>query len=321
MIDYLKQKATNLPASPGIYFMKDKKDHIIYIGKANKLKERVKSYFMQNKQHSNKTKRMVQQIHDFSIITTDTELDALLLECQEIQKHRPIYNRQMNHFERYHYLEVNIKQEKPQIFIRSTPTEQACFGPFPTRYQLKKVKWIIQSVYGLNQKNTWQQSIIPYKVPALSNKQITTELLDTFNGCSSIIQERIEQNMQETAENYLYEKAILLRDDWQFITRFFSKLQKTTTALKTSWQICWCFFKDKVICYLLFQGLVVSRKIYSKRTFRNYSLDELAVKIAPKEKPVQINFFAKDQIDFMHIFNNFIARQPEYHLVSVASPF
>lgn len=320
MIDQLKQKANFLPASPGIYFMKDKRNHIIYIGKASKLKDRVKSYFTQNKQHSNKIKRLVQQIYDFDIITTDTELDALLLECQEIQKHRPIYNRQMNHFERYHYLEVNLEQEKPQIFIRSNPTEQACFGPFPTRYQLKKVRWIIQSIYGLNSRSYWQQSSMLYDVPALSNQQITTELLDTLNQRSSIIQERIEQNMKVAAEKQQYEKAILLRDDWQFITRFFLKQQKITAALKTSWQFCWCFFKDKVICYLLFQNLIVSRKLYSKRTFKKYSLEELAVKLAPKEKPANIHYFAKDQIDFVYIFNNFITRHPEYQLRTIASP-
>ncbi|WP_312540762.1 GIY-YIG nuclease family protein [Enterococcus sp.] len=84
-IEELKRKANALPATPGIYLMKDAHGSIVYVGKAKSLKARVVSYFRKNQQHTSKTIRMVHNITDFDTIGVDTELDALLLECQLIK--------------------------------------------------------------------------------------------------------------------------------------------------------------------------------------------------------------------------------------------
>ena len=97
----LKEKIDNLPKTPGIYMMKDKYGDVIYVGKSKKLKERVKSYFVNSKNHSRKVKRMVKNIEDLDVILTDTELDALILECEMIKKIRPMYNQLLKNHENY----------------------------------------------------------------------------------------------------------------------------------------------------------------------------------------------------------------------------
>ena len=105
----LKEKIESLPKTPGIYMMKDKYGDIIYVGKSKKLKERVKSYFINSKNHSRKVKRMVNNICDIDFILTDTELDALLLECEMIKKIRPMYNKLMKNHENYSYIKIMQK--------------------------------------------------------------------------------------------------------------------------------------------------------------------------------------------------------------------
>src|SRR5680860_1677674 len=89
-MDLLRQRLTLLPEKPGVYLMKDNQGQIIYVGKAKILKNRVKSYFTGS--HAGKTERLVSQIVDFEYITTESEVEALVLECNLIKKHNPKYN-------------------------------------------------------------------------------------------------------------------------------------------------------------------------------------------------------------------------------------
>ena len=139
MKEYLKEKAHQLPLTPGVYLMKDATDTIIYVGKAKKLKNRVSSYFINSNQHSRKTMRLVKQIIDFDVLHTDTELDALLLECQLIQQYRPRYNRQMNAYEQYSYVSVAVNERQLEIKLLNIPTKKNCFGPYSIRRKLNRL--------------------------------------------------------------------------------------------------------------------------------------------------------------------------------------
>ena len=142
MKEYLKEKAHQLPLTPGVYLMKDATDTIIYVGKAKKLKNRVSSYFINSNQHSRKTMRLVKQIIDFDVLHTDTELDALLLECQLIQQYRPRYNRQMNAYEQYSYVSVAVNERQLEIKLLNIPTKENCFGP----YSIRRKFWIVSTI-------------------------------------------------------------------------------------------------------------------------------------------------------------------------------
>lgn len=115
--DYLSAKLRNLPALPGVYQFKDSKGKLLYIGKAKSLRDRVRSYF-QSRQQSTRLSVMIKKISDVEIITTDNEVEALILELNLIQEHKPRYN-------------VNLKDDKsyPYIVITNEPFPRV----FPTR--------------------------------------------------------------------------------------------------------------------------------------------------------------------------------------------
>ncbi|WP_233499039.1 GIY-YIG nuclease family protein [Enterococcus sp. CR-Ec1] len=123
--EFLKNKANALPEKPGVYLMKDQHNEVLYVGKAKSLKQRVVSYFRKNQQHANKVLRLVYNVVDFETIETDTELDALLLECRLIQAFHPIYNRQMNHSANYCFVDLT----NHSFTITQTP-QIGSYGPF-----------------------------------------------------------------------------------------------------------------------------------------------------------------------------------------------
>ena len=113
----LAQKLENLPTNPGCYLYKDKDGAIIYVGKAINLRNRVRSYFQKSASHSPKTKRLVQAIVDMEWIVVDTELEALILECSLIKKHRPKYNIRLRDDKHYPYLQLTTAEPFPRLLI------------------------------------------------------------------------------------------------------------------------------------------------------------------------------------------------------------
>ena len=103
----LKESAKKLPFNPGVYLMKNENGEIIYIGKAKNLKNRVLSYFMSDSNHSEKVKKMVKNVHHFDYIVTDSEFEALVLECSLIKKYLPKYN-------------ILLKDDKGYRYIKNT---------------------------------------------------------------------------------------------------------------------------------------------------------------------------------------------------------
>lgn len=138
----LKEKMKTLPMLPGVYLMKDRDGKVIYVGKVKRLKNRVSSYFHQNKQHSKKVLRMIHHITDFDFVVVDTELDALLLECQLIQHYRPFYNRQMNYFSNYNYVHITNKG----FVLTDTPTART-YGPFRLYKKMPSILRIMEETY------------------------------------------------------------------------------------------------------------------------------------------------------------------------------
>ena len=144
----LKEKIDNLPKTPGIYMMKDKYGDVIYVGKSKKLKERVKSYFVNSKNHSRKVKRLVKNIEDLDVILTDTELDALILECEMIKKIRPMYNQLLKNHENYSYIKINKNIKYPYIEVsKEIEDDSLYFGPYTMDKKLDEIVSIISREY------------------------------------------------------------------------------------------------------------------------------------------------------------------------------
>ena len=130
-----KEKALLLPLSPGVYIMRDKSGSVIYVGKAKKLKNRVSQYFQDTASHTPKTRLMVSNIHDFDVIVTASEFEALVLECSLIKRHMPKYNILLKDDKGYPYLRLNMKDPYPVITMVSRVEDDGgeYFGPYGSR--------------------------------------------------------------------------------------------------------------------------------------------------------------------------------------------
>lgn len=147
--DSLKNKATGLPLSPGVYIMKDKSGQVIYVGKAKKLKNRVSQYFQDTASHTPKTKLMVSKIDSFDVIVASSEFEALVLECSLIKRHMPKYNILLKDDKGYPYLRLNMKDAFPAITLVSKVADDgaAYYGPFGSRGVTQSVmKAIVHSL-------------------------------------------------------------------------------------------------------------------------------------------------------------------------------
>ena len=115
--DELREKANELPLLPGVYLMMDKSGTVIYVGKAVVLKNRVRQYFQNTKSHSPKVRVMVSHIADFETIMTASEVEALILECNLIKKHRPRYNISLKDDKTYPYVKVTLGDAYPRVML------------------------------------------------------------------------------------------------------------------------------------------------------------------------------------------------------------
>ena len=135
----LRKKANTLPMEPGVYLMRDRRGEIIYVGKAKKLKNRVTSYFRGVEHHLPKVYRMVEQVQDFDYIVTDSEFEALVLECSLIKLHSPKYNILLKDDKGYHYVCVT-KEPYPRIKLAMQKADDGneYIGPFVSSMVVKQ---------------------------------------------------------------------------------------------------------------------------------------------------------------------------------------
>nr|CAA9228403.1 Excinuclease ABC subunit C [uncultured Armatimonadetes bacterium] len=148
----LAQKLENLPTNPGCYLYKDKEGTILYVGKAVNLRNRVRSYFHKSADHSPKTRRLVAQIADMEWIVTDTELEALILECNLIKKHRPKYNIRLRDDKHYPYLMLTTSEPFPRVLITRRVKQgdgNKYFGPYTNSHAVYETTRLIYRLFPL----------------------------------------------------------------------------------------------------------------------------------------------------------------------------
>ncbi|MBM4466164.1 MAG: excinuclease ABC subunit UvrC [Chloroflexi bacterium] len=128
----LKDKLQTLPTRPGVYLMRDEHGQVIYVGKAINLRSRVRSYFQASASHSLKLHRLIYHIADFDFIVTDSEIEALILECNLIKEHRPRYNVRLKDDKRYPYIKITWQEDYPRVLVTRRMERDGAhyFGPF-----------------------------------------------------------------------------------------------------------------------------------------------------------------------------------------------
>lgn len=139
-LSQLQEKSRGLPFEPGVYIMKDASGHIIYIGKAKKLRRRVSQYFLRFEHQVGKVRKMVEHVDHFEYIITDSEFEALVLECSLIKQHRPKYNILLKDDKGYSYVRVTQNEPWPRIEAVKKKNEDGALylGPYMSSFVVKQ---------------------------------------------------------------------------------------------------------------------------------------------------------------------------------------
>ena len=145
----IEEELKKLPGQPGVYIMHDAKDDIIYVGKAISLKNRVRQYFQSSRNKTAKIEQMVSRIARFEYIVTDSELEALVLECNLIKEHRPRYNTMLKDDKTYPYIKVTVSEDFPRILFSRTmkKDKNKYFGPYTSSGAVKDTIDLIHKLY------------------------------------------------------------------------------------------------------------------------------------------------------------------------------
>lgn len=224
----IKEKIKKLPSSPGVYLMKDSLDTIIYVGKSKNLRNRVGSYFINSKSHSPKVIKLVKNLKDFDYMLTDTEFEALLLECKLIKEIKPIYNRQMKSPKGYCYVKIDMNDKYPDIEICSVPNSSdgtLYFGPYTNKNTVGKALCAIKEHSKILCTNSSRKTsgclkysrdmCIGMCTANPSKEQYFTlleKVIKLLRGTDLAIIEEMEQQMNIAAEKFDFEGAAKYRD-------------------------------------------------------------------------------------------------------------
>jgi len=228
----IKTALKNLPDKPGVYLMKDEYDHVIYVGKAKILKNRVRQYFHKSANHTNKIKQMVTLIHSFEYIVTDSELEALILECNLIKKYWPKYNTMLKDDKTYPYIKITIYEAFPRIMlVREVKKDKAkYFGPYASSYAAKETIDLVRKMWKIRTCHRVLPRDIGKERPCLNYhiKQCDApcvgyiskeaygekieEILEFLNGAYEPVIEELEKQMIQASDDLDFEKAAESRD-------------------------------------------------------------------------------------------------------------
>lgn len=228
----IEEELKKLPAKPGVYLMHDEKDQIIYVGKAISLKNRVRQYFQVSRNKGAKIEQMVTHIRRFEYIVTDSELEALVLECNLIKEHRPKYNTMLMDDKGYPFIKVTVNEAYPRIMLARTMQKDKAkyFGPYTSATAVKDTIDLIRKLYHIRScnrnlpKDTGKERpclnyhIKQCKAPCqgwISEEEYRKsidEAISFLNGHYDKILKRLENEMQTASENMEFEKAIEYRE-------------------------------------------------------------------------------------------------------------
>ncbi|KEI74098.1 excinuclease ABC subunit C [Clostridium botulinum B2 128] len=239
----LEYQLKNLPDKPGVYLMKNNLGEIIYVGKAKILKNRVRQYFQKSQKHSEKVKAMVKNIEEFEYIITDSEIEALILECNLIKKYRPKYNILLKDDKHYPFIKVTLAEDFPRVISTRKVTKDGSkyFGPYVDGSSVKDIIELIKKTFPIRtcKKNIVEgaKAIRPClnyqiglcKAPCAQYikkseyREIIDDVIKLLSGKHLDIVENFKLNMEKAAENLEFEKAAMLRDKINIIEKIGEK--------------------------------------------------------------------------------------------------
>ena len=248
MFDF-QEELRKLPDQPGVYIMHDKTDAIIYIGKAVSLRKRVRQYFQPSHDEGIKKKQMVEHIARFEYIITDSELEALVLECNLIKEHTPKYNTMLRDDKTYPYIRVTVQEDFPRVlFSRQVKKDKSrYFGPYTSAGAVKDTIELINKLYKLRTCSRklprdigLDRACLNYHIHQCGapcqgyvdketyGKQVS-KALEFLNGNYAPVLRELKEKMQEASEEMEFERAIEYRELLNSVSQIAQKQKITNT--------------------------------------------------------------------------------------------
>jgi excinuclease ABC subunit C len=226
----IEQRLQEIPPEPGVYFMRDATDRILYIGKSKKLRSRVRSYFREGSQHTPRIAMMVRQVAEIEFIVTDTEAEALALEANLIKQHQPHFNVLLKDDKKYPYILITWSEDYPRILLtrnrRMGKGKDKYYGPYTDPNLLRSVLYTIKRTFPLRQRPQplfKDRPCLNYDIgrcPGVCQNLITPadyrqtveKVAMIFQGRTGELIETLTAQMNRAAENLEFEQAGLVRD-------------------------------------------------------------------------------------------------------------
>lgn len=228
----IQEELKKLPGKPGVYLMHDEKDAIIYVGKAISLKNRVRQYFQSSRNKGAKIEQMVTHISRFEYIVTDSELEALVLECNLIKEHRPKYNTMLMDDKSYPFIKVTVNEPFPRVMLaRQMKKDKAkYFGPYTSAGAVKDTIELIRKLYHIRSCNRSLPKDIGKERPCLNYhihqcqapcqgyisqeeyRKSIDEVVRFLNGHYDLVLKELEEKMMAASDSLEFEKAIEYRE-------------------------------------------------------------------------------------------------------------
>lgn len=298
----IQEELNKLPGSPGVYLMHDDKDEIIYVGKAISLKNRVRQYFQDSKAKTPKIQKMVSKIARFEYIVTDSELEALILECNLIKEYQPKYNTMLKDDKTYPYVKVTVDEDFPRIIMARKMKKDGSkyFGPFTSAGAVKDTIELLQKMYKIrncnkslvveegdcakeNGRPCLNYHIGQCNAPCRglfskeSYRECVKDALAFLDGNYSKVIKELEKKMRMASEEMDFEKALEYRDLIQSINHVAGN-QKITTHQ----------FEDRDIIAYAEEGFDAVVQVFFVRNGKLIGREHFYLKTAPGDTGTDI---------------------------------
>lgn len=287
----------NLPFKPGVYLMKNSLGEVIYVGKAKILKNRVKSYFQNSKNHSEKVRVMVKHIAEFEYIVTDSEMEALILECNLIKKYSPRYNILLKDDKFYPFIKITINDDFPRVFVTRNYSKDGSkyFGPYTNGTAVYETISLINKIFPLRTCKLLIKEGGEKVRPCLNyhikkcfgpcggyiNKEeygkMIKDVIDILSGRDNTVLKVLQSEMEEASLNLEFEKAADLRDKIIAIKAIVEK-QKIFKTMDGDEDFINIYRDEKDSCIQIFfsrDGKIIGREHFIFENTAEDSIEEI----------------------------------------------
>lgn len=342
----LEEELKNLPSDPGVYLMHDDTDTIIYVGKAKVLKNRVRQYFQKNSNHTPKVLAMVSNIAYFEYIVTDSETEALALECNLIKKYRPKYNILLKDDKHYPYIKVTINEDYPKILkVRKLQKDGAkYYGPYVCGATIKNTLEIIQKLFiPPTCRRKFPQDIgkgrpcLNYhinncfapctgKVTKDEYRRVFFDICRFLDGNHKGLIESLTEEMKEASKKLEFEKAAMLRDKINAITDIEERQKIINTAKQSDKDVIAAALGENIaFCEVFFirSGKVLGRESYKIDNTHNSTesdvLTDFVKQFYQNSDYIPEEILTEREIDDVDAISEWL-RSRKHKKVTVASP-